>query len=82
VTAAYPHGTAAGYQRLLCSCDHCRAWQRNRQREITAALKARGLPEGDPRHGSKNGYGNYGCRCAACTEAGRKANAAQREARR
>jgi hypothetical protein len=25
----------------------------------------------DPRHGTPNGYGNLGCRCAACREANR-----------
>ena len=25
----------------------------------------------DPRHGTTNGYGNHGCRCAACREAHR-----------
>lgn len=28
-----------------------------------------GLPEGDPRHGTSNGFNNYGCRCSRCTEA-------------
>lgn len=27
--------------------------------------------DGDPRHGSINGYGNHGCRCPRCTEAHR-----------
>lgn len=35
-----------------------------------------GLPEGDPRHGSANGYGNHGCRCDACREANRLNHAA------
>lgn len=30
-----------------------------------------GLPDGDPRHGTTNGYGNHGCRCDACKEANR-----------
>lgn len=25
--------------------------------------------DGDPRHGSRNGYNNLGCRCDACTSA-------------
>ena len=25
--------------------------------------------DGDPRHGTNNGYTNYGCRCAACRAA-------------
>jgi hypothetical protein len=28
------------------------------------------LPDGDPRHGTVNGYDNYGCRCEQCTGAG------------
>lgn len=27
------------------------------------------LPEGDPRHGTANGYGNRRCRCDACRAA-------------
>lgn len=29
------------------------------------------LAPNDPRHGTKNGYGNIGCRCALCREANR-----------
>lgn len=25
--------------------------------------------DGDPRHGTSNGYSNHGCRCPLCTEA-------------
>lgn len=32
------------------------------------------LADDDPRHGTENGYGNLGCRCAGC----RAANAARR----
>lgn len=32
--------------------------------------------DGDPRHGSTNGYRNHGCRCPECTAA---ASATQRE---
>lgn len=38
---------------------------------MTEAAKKRwkrGLPEGDPRHGTPNGYRNWGCRCEACKE--------------
>jgi hypothetical protein len=34
-----------------------------------AAKRARGLPPGDPRHGTVNGHDNYGCSCEACREA-------------
>jgi hypothetical protein len=33
------------------------------------ALRRRGLSDGDPRHGSRTGYGQYGCRCEACRAA-------------
>ncbi len=29
----------------------------------------------DPRHGTTNGYGNHGCRCAPCTDANRTSHA-------
>lgn len=29
-----------------------------------------GLPEGDPRHGTHNGFYNLGCRCEPCNQAG------------
>lgn len=31
--------------------------------------RARGLPEGDRRHGTNTGYTNHGCRCKPCTYA-------------
>jgi hypothetical protein len=30
--------------------------------------------DGDPRHGTRNGYDNLGCHCPACTEAFRIAH--------
>jgi hypothetical protein len=44
---------------ILCARDRAKA-----QRE-----RANGLPNGDPRHGTANGYRNHGCRCADCTAA-------------
>jgi hypothetical protein len=35
-----------------------------------------GLPAGDERHGTANGYLNYGCRCEACKGAGAVYNSA------
>jgi hypothetical protein len=32
-----------------------------------------GLAPDDPRHGTTNGYGNYGCRCEACCRANTEA---------
>lgn len=33
------------------------------------------LADGDPRHGTPNGYGNLKCRCDACREANRVVHA-------
>lgn len=41
------------------------------------ARAIRGLPGVDPRHGTVNGYRNYGCRCAPCRAAGSADNRAQ-----
>ncbi|BBY59167.1 hypothetical protein [Mycolicibacterium sarraceniae] len=38
--------------------------------------KKSGLPPGDPRHGTSNGYGNHFCRCDLCREANRISHAA------
>lgn len=34
-----------------------------------ARARATGLDPDDPRHGTKNGYGYYGCRCVECVDA-------------
>ncbi|SER81713.1 hypothetical protein SAMN04488583_6373 [Mycobacterium sp. 88mf] len=46
-----------------------------RRRERTAA----GLPPGDPRHGTPNGYTNWGCKCDACKAANTQQRSGQRE---
>lgn len=38
-------------------------------RECTRTRRQGGLQEHDPRHGTSNGFSNYGCRCPLCTEA-------------
>lgn len=38
------------------------------------------LAASDPRHGTNNGYNNYGCRCEPCVKAGRAYQAARRRA--
>jgi hypothetical protein len=38
------------------------------------------LRRGDARHGSENGYGNYGCRCRRCTTAHRDSHHARMNA--
>lgn len=40
-----------------------------------------GLPANDPRHGTPNGYTNYGCRCEPCRAAGSEANKRRRKRR-
>lgn len=37
--------------------------------------------DGDPRHGTRNGYINLACRCEPCKAAGREANAEQKRKR-
>lgn len=37
-----------------------------------------GLPDGDPRHGTRNGYANHSCRCEPCTQANTEHTRAQR----
>lgn len=43
----------------------CKACSRERARE----KRAKGLPPGDPRHGRRTGYENFGCRCSDCKKA-------------
>lgn len=64
------HGTRVGYQRG-CKCADCKAAAARYLANWRASKT--GLPEGDPRHGTVNGYENYGCRCALCAEARRVA---------
>lgn len=53
------HGTLSRYH-TGCSCDACRAAQRDHQRSL------KGKPP--PTH-SASGYTNYGCRCQTCRDA-------------
>lgn len=55
-----------GYQR------RCRECSRRWARKSSARRKARGLPKGDPRHGTLTGYTSYGCKCDACRDASRE----------
>lgn len=71
------HGTFEFYQ-LGCRCDICiESWNTyNAMQRLRRANK--GLPEGDRRHGTLNGYQNYFCRCDQCAEA-RQVYFAERE---
>jgi hypothetical protein len=60
------HGSPAGYA-AGCREECCRAAVRKATAEQRAAKT--GLPPGDPRHGTLNGYANWKCGCLACTEA-------------
>lgn len=72
------HGSKTKYNRG-CRCDECRAANTEHHRRRLAAHP--GLPEGDPRHGTKNGYCNYACRCGPCKVAGSLANLMYRQKR-
>lgn len=39
--------------------------------EYLAGKQRHPLPPGDPRHGTRNGYSNLGCRCEECREENR-----------
>jgi hypothetical protein len=43
--------------------------------------RRRGLPDGDPRHGTTNAYDNFGCRCDACKAANTRVLAQRKAAR-
>jgi hypothetical protein len=60
------HGFSTLAFRLHCPCEICRAAVARRSQTAIASRKQRGLAPGDPRHGTENGYGNWGCRCPHC----------------
>lgn len=49
--------------------DDLRAQRSRRAAERRRERSAAGLPPGDPRHGTPNGYTNYRCRCDECKAA-------------
>lgn len=61
VHRAPEHGTRHRYQQG-CKCDECLG----ALRDYMASLKGKEPPH----HGTASGYGNYGCRCDSCKEAG------------
>lgn len=48
-----------------------------RARAAAQRAKRRTLAECDPRHGTTNGYHNFGCRCEPCRQAAKVENRAQ-----
>ena len=61
------HGTPSHYQHG-CRCDLCTKAQRERMAEYRVTY-AGTLAADDPRHGTRNAYSNYACRCRRCTTA-------------
>lgn len=71
-------GTRAGYiRRGETACAACRAANLLDHQD----RRQDGLPADDPRHGTVNGYSNYGCKCGPCKQAGAADNRRRRERR-
>lgn len=62
-------------------CEVCTRRRRRMREGYRERVKA-GLGPGDERHGTANGYLNYGCRCESCKNAGALYNSAQARRRR
>ena len=41
-------------------------WCKSCDRHVAKVKRAKGLPDGDRRHGTVNGYSNFSCRCGRC----------------
>ena len=52
--------------RTTTMADYCAMTAENSSDDLKWPYR---LPQGDPRHGTTNGYGNLGCRCPACRKA-------------
>lgn len=78
------HGSYLTYRnrRFRCRCDECREGHRVRCAEEREERRARGLSMNDPRHGTHNGYGNWGCRCTRCRRGETAYNEAGKRMRR
>lgn len=68
------HGTRNRYL-AGCRCDPCREANRTYQAQARADRRSLGLPAVDPRHGTRTGYQEWGCKCGPCTAAGTAGNA-------
>lgn len=73
------HGYSA-YRNSKCRCALCT----QAASAYMASWRAQksGLPEGDPRHGTTNGYINYKCRCNDCCAANTASGRARYQARK
>lgn len=59
-----------GHSAYVAGCEDCRRYAREAKRATWRRHRDEGgLAEGDPRHGTPNGYTNHGCRCAPCKTA-------------
>jgi hypothetical protein len=63
------HGHYLHYLRDGCRCDTCREGWRIHCAAQKAERLAKGLKRRDRRHGTANGYANWGCRCTRCSRA-------------
>lgn len=76
-----PCGQVAKYDRG-CRCDDCRSANTARHAQVVARMQARGLPPGDPRHGTYTAYTQWACRCERCLAAGAETNGKRYRANR
>lgn len=65
VVEGVKHGTPGGYT-AGCRCEECKARAKADRAKAKAAARERGLPVGDPRHGTSAGEVYYGCKCDLC----------------
>jgi hypothetical protein len=80
------HGTRAGYNRHRRNGEEACLDCRKANSQATTAYRLAHLHRGttlapwDARHGTRNGYSNFSCRCRACTAANARASADYRVA--
>lgn len=65
-TRTVQHGERGCYTNHGCRRPECREANRVYLKEQRERRKREGLAPDDPRHGSDNGYVNWGCRCDPC----------------
>lgn len=72
------HGNT-GYRVYKCRCETCTEAARNAARKGNRSRELRGLPTGDPRHGTQTGYKTWRCRCDECRRSNREYESRRRE---